>query len=144
MPGTAVNVLPNLTVPVIVGVGAPVINGNETGAVAAEVFDASVNPAFFAVSVTVIVEPKSAGLIRYVAVVATGVPPTDHWYVNESCTGAHVPGVTDNVDPVATTPEITGTGVVANDPAPTALVTSLVFDVTSNPAALPVTTTEIC
>jgi hypothetical protein len=78
VPGTAVNVLPNLTVPVIVGVGAPVINGNETGAVAAEVFDASVNPAFFAVSVTVIVEPKSALLIRYVAVVATGVPPTDH------------------------------------------------------------------
>jgi hypothetical protein len=55
-----------------------------------------------------------------------------------------VPGVTDNVDPVATTPEITGTGVVANDPAPTALDASLVFDVTSNPAALPVTTTEIC
>jgi hypothetical protein len=40
-PGAAVNLLPTLTVPVIVGVGAVAINGYVTAAVATLVFDTS-------------------------------------------------------------------------------------------------------
>jgi hypothetical protein len=42
VPGTAVNVLPNFTVPVIVGTGADGINGNVTVAVGALVRGAEV------------------------------------------------------------------------------------------------------
>lgn len=80
MPGTAVRVFPIFAVPVIVGVGTPVINGNVTAAVATLVFDVFEYPAFFAVTVTVIVEPKSVDFTTYVAAVAetTGLPPTLH------------------------------------------------------------------
>ena len=104
VPGTAVNVCPTRTVPVIVGVGA-VVNAATTAVVAADKLVAEAYPDFTPVTVTLMNLPRSVVFNSYSAVVApeiaayvpVAVADDDHTYVYESVTGDQVPAFAVNV-----------------------------------------------